>query len=83
MDASIRGKGRWLFGTLTAALIGLAPFVGAETALPSSGGQLPEGGSLRPTDGGIIPEAAGMPDALTPPILRDASPLRDARPVPL
>lgn len=79
----MRGKGRLLIGTMTAALLGIAPFVGAETALPSDVGQLPEGGSLRPTDGGLIPEAAGMPDVLTPPILRDATPPRDARPVPL
>lgn len=79
----MRGKVRLFLGTLTAALLASSPFVGARTELSSGVGQLLEGGSLRPTDGGLIPETAGMPDAITPPILRDASPPRDARPIPL
>lgn len=49
---------------------------------PPEGKQLPEGGSLRPEDASLIPDAVGLPDAITPPMVRDAS-IPEARPAPL
>lgn len=48
-------------------------FVDAGLKPPPDGKQLPEGGSLRPQDSALIPDATGLPDAITPPMLHDAS----------
>lgn len=49
------------------------PLAPADEATPLDGKQLPEGGSLSPRDAALIPDAAGLPDALTPPMLLDGS----------
>lgn len=45
----------------------------AEEPISLQGKHLPEAGSLPRGDAALIPDAAGLPDAITPPMVPDAS----------